>query len=176
MPQMGLVHIYCGDGKGKTSAATGLLLRAAGSGMRVLLARFMKGGPSGELNVLKALPNVGLMDTPEKLPFYHNLTPEQEREYRAAIRGLWERVTAAALSGEWDMLVMDELCAAITCGLIAEEEALRLLRERPGKLEVVITGRNPPKGLLEAADYVSELRCVKHPYERGIPARRGIEY
>lgn len=137
----GMVHIYCGDGKGKTSAAVGLAARAAGAGLSVLFAQFLKTGDSAEL---AALGRMGGVDV--------------------------------ALPARYDVLVADELLDAINLGLVDLAEAVAWLHGRPAGLEVVLTGRDPAPELVELADYVSEVKKVKHPFDRGVAARRGIEY
>ncbi len=172
----GLLHIYCGDGKGKTTAATGLAVRAAGSGMKVLFARFLKNENSAELKVLDQIPEIEVIHLEKSFGFYNTLNEEQKAEMTQMYRQLWETAVQRILTGDYSMLVMDEFMAADTYGMIPHEEALKFFAERPEHLEVVLTGRNPAPELLELADYVSEIRKVKHPYDSGITARRGIEY
>ena len=172
----GLIHIYCGDGKGKTSAATGLAIRAAGTGMKVLFARFLKNEHSGELKVLDAVPEIEVMHLEKSYGFFSTLSDREKEEVRAMYLGLWDKIMKKTLSGGYDMLVIDEFMAAYNYGLIPHEEALQFLKEKPEVLEIVLTGRNPEEALVELADYVSEIRKVKHPFDRGITAREGIEY
>ena len=162
----GLTHIYCGDGKGKTTAAIGLAIRAAGSGKKVLIARFLKNEASG----------VDIIHLERSFGFYKNLSEEDKRECRKMYRELWDAATKRAVSEQFDMLVMDEFMAAYRYGIIEKETALRFLREKPYKLELVLTGREPSEELLELADYVSEIKKVKHPFDRGVKARKGIEF
>lgn len=172
----GLIHIYCGDGKGKTSAAAGLAIRAAGTGMKVLFARFLKNEHSGELKVLDTVPEIEVMHLERSYGFFSTLSDREKEEVRAMYLGLWNKIRKKTLSGGYDMLVIDEFMAAYNYGLIPHEEALRFLKEKPEALEIVLTGRNPEEALVELADYVSEIRKVKHPFDRGITAREGIEY
>lgn len=182
----GLIHIYCGDGKGKTSAAVGLAVRAAGCGMKVLFARFLKNEDSGELKILDSIPEIDVIHMEKSYGFFRTLSAEEQREVKQMYAELWEKIVHLTSSPErgsseakacpYGMLVIDEFMAAYNYGLIPHEEALRFLAERPEELEVVLTGRDPDSRLLETADYVSEVRKVKHPYDRGITARRGIEY
>ena len=171
----GLVHLYCGDGKGKTTAAVGLSVRAAGSGLRVLFVQFLKSRPSGEIAVLSALANVRVLRGKEGTAFSFQMTDEQKRATREMHdRNLAEAVRAAK-AGECDLLVLDEAVGALNRGRVDGELLRSLVREKPEALELVLTGRNPPEDLAEMADYVSEIRKVKHPFDRGIGARTGIE-
>ena len=172
----GLIHIYCGDGKGKTSAAIGLAVRAAGNGMNVLFARFLKNESSGELKVLDEITQIIVLHLERSFGFFQTLTEEEKEEARKMYARLWDRISGEIKKGSWDMLVIDEFMAAYRYGLIARDEALRFLREKPAELEIVLTGRDPDESLVELADYVSEIRKVKHPFDRGIRARKGIEY
>ena len=162
----GLIHIYCGDGKGKTTAAMGLALRVAGSGKKVLLLQFLKDGKSSEFAALTQVAGM------EAVPW--TLSPEERAEAEAYYTGLME--AAFARAGDLGLLVLDEVLDACAAGMTGEDRLLALIRQRPADLEVVLTGRKPSQALLDAADYVTEMRKVKHPYERGVAARLGIEY
>lgn len=171
----GLVHIYCGDGKGKTTAALGLALRAAGSGLKVMVVRFMKTDSSGEVAVLKAIPAIHLVPCTKSFGFSWKMTSEQKAEaaeyYSALFAECWDQACR-----DYDMVVFDEMMSVVSGGFVSGEALLKALRDKPEGLEVVMTGRNPSEQLLETADYVTEMRAVKHPYSRGIEARKGIEY
>ena len=172
----GMIHIYCGDGKGKTTAATGLAVRAAGCGMKVLFARFLKNENSGELRILDSVPEIEVLHLERSYGFFNTLTDEEKEEVRQMYGQLWELIREKISGGQFQMLVIDEFMAAYRYGLIGREEALDLLTGKPEALELVLTGRNPGPELTELADYVSEIRKVKHPFDHGIMARRGIEY
>ena len=174
--EKGLIHIYCGDGKGKTSAATGLAVRAAGCGKQVLFARFLKNEESGELEILDRIPEIHVIHLERSYGFYRTLTEEEQAEVRQTYEALWHDIVRRAETDVYDVLVMDEFMAAYNYGLIGHDAAFAFLREKPERLEVVLTGRDPDEALVELADYVSEIRKVKHPFDRGIRARRGIEY
>ena len=171
-----LLHIYCGDGKGKTTAATGLAVRAVGSGMRVLFARFLKNEFSGELKILDRIPEIEVLHLEKSYGFFKTLSEKEQEEVREMYGRLWNTIRGKISTGDYDMLVIDEFMAAYRYGLIPNEEALCFLEKKPTGLEVVLTGRDPDLRLVEKADYVSEICKVKHPYDRGIRARRGIEY
>ena len=170
----GLIHIYCGDGKGKTTAALGLALRAAGSGKKVLLLQFFKDGRSSEFAALDHVPGIEAVMQTRSFGFSWTLSEEEKKEAKAYYSGLLEEAFRRA--GAFDMLVLDEAMSACTTGMIDEARLLRLMEEKPEELEVVLTGRNPSQALVDAADYVTEMKKIKHPYERGVAARKGIEY
>lgn len=176
----GLIHIYCGDGKGKTTAALGLALRAAGSRKKVLLLQFFKDGKSSEFAALSHVPGIEVVPQTRTFGFSWTLSEEEKAEARMYYSGLLEE--AFRRSGEADrgqnvgLLVLDEAMSACTTGMIDEARLLALLAEKPAELEVVLTGRNPSQALVDVADYVTEMKKVKHPYERGVAARKGIEY
>jgi len=171
---IGLVQIYTGDGKGKTTAALGLALRAAGRGLRTYVGQFMKGQAYGELEGARLLAPYLTIEQ-YGLPTFvhvHQATPE---DVRMAHEGL-ERARAAMHSGQYAIVVLDEVCVALHFELLTLDEVLAFLDERPAGVELVLTGRRAPEALLARADLVTEMREVKHPYARGIQARQGIEY
>lgn len=168
------LHIYCGDGKGKTTAAVGLAVRAAGNGMKVLFSQCMKDGRSSEVEMLKKL-GITYCCCTERFGFFWNMTEEQKVKAAAAYTDLFENVCRRAVDGEYDLLVIDEFMSAYNHGMIDQKKALDFLLNRPERLEMVLTGRDPGEELLELADYVTEMRKVKHPFDQGIPARKGIE-
>lgn len=168
----GLTHLYCGDGKGKTTAAMGLALRAAGRGLRVVIVQFLKSGDSGELNILRSLPNVTVLSGKGSAKFSFQMNEEERR----AAKVLHEAHLREALSLPFDLLVLDEAVGAHSAGLLDTVLLEEALHHRPPNTELVLTGRNPAALLLEAADYVTEMKCCKHPFERGIAAREGIEF
>lgn len=174
---MGMVHIYCGDGKGKTSAAVGLAVRAAGRGRDVVIARFLKTDDSGEVSVLKGIPGITVIPCERTFGFVSRMDEETRREAAAYNRQLFERAAEEILGMDpHGVLILDEIIGAVNFRMVPEKELIRFLKSRPEGLEVVMTGRGPSKGLLELADYVSEIRKISHPYDRGILARKGIEY
>ena len=171
---MGLIHLYCGNGKGKTTAAVGLAVRCAGAGGRVVFAQFFKDGSSAELNVLRALPGVKVLVCPVKYGFFKNMTEEKKAAAKADYTALLESALEAA--GEAELLVLDEAVSACNHGVIPEQRLLRFLEGKPEGLEVAVTGREPSGALQEAADYITEMVKRRHPFDRGIPARKGIEF
>lgn len=167
----GLVHLYCGDGKGKTTAAMGLALRALGQGMQVVVVQFLKNGTSGELEPLRNLGATVFSGKPgAKFTFQMNAEEKAQatKENNARL--------AEALQQPCDLLILDEICAARNSGMLDEALAKQAVLERPQHREVVLTGRNPEAWMAEAADYITEMQPRRHPYEQGIPARKGIEF
>ena len=172
----GLIHCYTGDGKGKTTAAAGLALRAAGRGKRVLFAQFLKDGTSGEIAALKQLPGVVCVPCPKISGFFRSMTAEEQDETRRMSTAYFDEVTGRAAEEGFDLLVLDEFMAAYALEIIDRERALSFLREKPDGLEVVLTGRDVPEEVAALCDYLTECRKVKHPFDKGITAREGIEY
>lgn len=172
----GLVHLYCGEGKGKTTAAVGLCARAAGSGKRVLFVQFFKDGTSSENASLRLLPNVHTMHEPRYFGRVSNMGKEEFEECKRAYSALFEAAISRAAAEEFDLLVLDEAVSSCNHGVIDEGALLRFLKSRPARLEVVLTGREPSAALVDAADYVTEMKKIKHPFDAGIVARRGIEF
>lgn len=169
------IHIYCGDGKGKSTASMGLAVRAAGFGQKVIVTQFLKDGSSSELTILRNIPGIQVMICEKKFGFIWNMSEEQKAEARAAYTDLFRRVTRRAVEEQAFLLVMDEFVAAYNHDMIEKEEAMQFLKEKPDTLEVVLTGRDPAPELVKLADYVSEICKRKHPFDQGIPARKGIE-
>jgi len=170
----GLVQLYTGDGKGKTTAALGLALRAAGHGLRTYVGQFMKGQQYGELAGARLLAPYLTIEQYGRPSFIHvhEATPD---DIRMAHEGL-ERARAAMHSGRYAIVVLDEVCVALHFELLTVDEVLAFLDEKPAGVELVLTGRRAPAGLLARADLVTEMREVKHPYAQGVPARRGVEF
>lgn len=173
----GLVHIYTGDGKGKTTAAIGLGIRACGRGMKVLMVQFLKGSQTGEmLTIEKLKPDFELYRHKEIGKFSWNMTQEELEEMKKNIENLLQYAVKEAMSGRRDLIILDEIMATITSGFIVMDEVLSFIKNKPSGLELVMTGRNAPPEMIQLADYVSEIKAVKHPLVMGIPAREGIEF
>ena len=170
----GLVQVYTGDGKGKTTAALGLALRAAGHGMRTYVGQFLKGRDYGELESVKRLSPAITIEQYGLNDWVHvdRITPEQ----RQATQDGLARAREALLGGQYDIVVLDEANVALFFGLLTEEEVLAFIDSRPPHVELILTGRRAPQSILDRADLVTEMREVRHPYQQGIPARRGIEF
>lgn len=175
MNKTGLIHIYCGDGKGKTTAAMGLALRCAGHGEKVVIAQFLKDGTSGESRLLARLDNVTLLAANPVGKFSKAMNAAEREESEQAMARTFRAAVDFAVREHARMLVLDEVCAAITTGMLEEWDVLEFLDDKPEDLEVVLTGRNPTLRMQERADYISEICKRKHPFDRGIRAREGIE-
>ena len=172
----GLIHLYCGGGKGKTTAAVGLTVRCAGRGNKVVFAQFLKDGTSGECRVLAKLPDVTVMAANPVGKFSFRMTDAEKRETADALTRTFDAATGFAVREHARLLVLDEVCAAVSAGLLDENVLLAFLREKPVGLEVLLTGRDPSEEIRKLADYISEVRMLRHPYEKGVPAREGIEW
>lgn len=173
MLERGLVHIYTGDGKGKTTAAVGICVRAAGSGLRVLFSQFLKGRPTGELEPLSKI-GVEIVRGDAVTKFIPYMTDEELKKCREEQQSIFDAVCRSI--NDYDVVVLDEIFGAIETGMIKKSSVLTLIREKPKSTELVLTGRNAPEELTELADYLSEIKHIKHPYEKGINGRKGIEY
>ena len=172
----GCVHIYCGDGKGKTSSAVGLAVRASGRGKKVLIVRFLKTEDSGEVEVLRKIPGITVTPCDRTFGFVFRMNEEQKREAGAYFQSRFETAVKTAVEDGVDLLVLDEILASCNYGMVREDDVAEFLRNRPAEMEVVLTGRDPSDRLIALADYVSEIKMVKHPYTQRIGAREGIEY
>ncbi len=173
--RMGLIQIYTGNGKGKSTASFGLSLRASGAGLRTAIVQFMKKGEwYGEIAAIRELPLVEIYSYGGSKFLKKGTPPDQEALDMAAAAMAKARELMAA--GEVDILILDELCNAVYFDLVTEEEALSLFREKPAFMELVATGRNATPAMIDAADLVTEMKEIKHPYHKGIQARKGIEF
>ncbi|MEA3340138.1 MAG: cob(I)yrinic acid a,c-diamide adenosyltransferase [Chloroflexota bacterium] len=168
----GYVQIYTGDGKGKTTAALGLALRASGRGMRTYIGQFMKGQHYGELDALRDNPHITIEQYGDVRCIHRE---EVTSDHVAQAQLGLEQAREALLSGEYDIIVLDEVNVTVWFGLLDVEEVLAFLDEKPGHVEVILTGRRAPQELIERADLVTEMLPVKHYYEQGVLARKGIE-
>jgi len=173
----GLVHIYTGDGKGKTTAALGLGVRACGRGLKVVMVQFLKSAVTGEMNSIKALePGFILYRGTEKSKFTWEMNTEEKEKTAAEQRNILKYAASAAANGECELLILDEVLGAISTGMLDKAEIVAFIKNKPENLELVLTGRGAPSELVELADYVSEIKAVKHPSKKGILARKGIEF
>lgn len=167
-----MIHLYCGSGKGKTTAAMGLALRAAGRGKPVVIAQFLKGEDSGERRILERLPQVNLLPLPETIQFTFAMSEEEKEKEKVRYQCMLKEIADAAQVCE--LLILDEVCAAVNTGMISLQAILQLLDGLT--CEIVMTGREPAQELEQRADYITCMEKVRHPYDEGIPAREGIEY
>lgn len=172
--EKGLIQVYTGNGKGKTSAAFGLALRAIGNGLKVFVIQFIKGGfDYGELEAVKSLPNLELR-TFGRGKFIIQSPPEKE-DVKLAREG-FELAKKVVQSGDFDIVILDEINVAMHLKLIKVNEVLDLIQQKPKHVELVLTGRNAPSEIVKIADLVTEMKEIKHPYTLGVQPRKGIEY
>jgi cob(I)alamin adenosyltransferase len=173
----GLIQVYTGDGKGKTTAALGQALRAVGHGYTVYMVQFLKGGPSGELVSAKMLePCFKIFRFEKERGFFHTLSNKERMELKAEIDEAIAFVKKVLTEEECNILILDEVMGIIHTGLVSTGQICDLLRLKPDGMEIILTGRNVPKAIEEMADLVTEMRMVKHPFDNGISAREGIEW
>ncbi len=165
-----MLHIYTGDGKGKTTCATGLAARAAGCGIKAAVFSFMKNKGSNEEKCL--CDKIDFFSSDKSFGFVCNMSENEKMEAAAEFSKLFER--AVSLSDVYGIMVLDEIIPACECGLCDIRKLIDFVKQ--AKCEIVLTGRNAPHSLVSIADYVTEMKCIKHPYENGVMAREGIEY
>jgi cob(I)alamin adenosyltransferase len=177
MKNKGLVIVFTGDGKGKTSAALGIAMRASGHKMYVSIIQFVKSQtPTGEIRAAERLiPEIEIVSLGKGFVKCCGDTTPLEA-HRTAARQALEMTRQRMLSGSWDILILDEINTAVTLGLLDAGSVLDLLKARPPKLHMILTGRDAHPDVIAAADLVTEMRSIKHPYDRGIPAQKGIDY
>jgi cob(I)alamin adenosyltransferase len=171
----GLVQVFTGDGKGKTTAALGTVLRAAGHGFKILVIFFIKGESSdGEFKMLPTLPGVEIakFGMHKWIRDTNNVSPEEKAEAAAALEAAHKAIT----SGKYDLVVLDEINMAVYFKLITADDVIKLAKDKPAHTELILTGRRADSRIIEIADLVTEMKSIKHPYEKGISAREGIEY
>ena len=175
MSDIGLIHIYCGDGKGKTTAAMGLAARCAGHGKGVVIAQFLKDGTSGECKTLARLDNVTILAANPCGKFSFHLQSDERVSTADAIERTFRAACDYAVRTGARLLVLDEVCTAVAYDFLPEENVIGFLDSKPEGLEVVLTGRNPTPDLMDRADYISEIMNRRHPYQKGVAAREDIE-
>ena len=171
----GCIHIYCGNGKGKTTCAVGLCVRAAGFGYKVLMYQFMKNNSTSERNVLEKIPNMTIVDGLPQEKFSFQMTDEEKAERKSYYESQFAMLTQKVIDEKYDVVFFDELVYTIAAGLFDEALLLDFLKNKPTSLEVILTGQNPSDKLVAAANYVSEICKRKHPFDEGLPPRKGIE-
>lgn len=168
----GFIHLYTGNGKGKTTAALGLALRAAGAGKSVFIAQFVKGMVYSEMHALKQIPEITLRQYGRDCFIIHQPTRE---DIDAARKG-FDEVAEIINHGKYDVVILDEICIALYYHLIGIEEVLKILSTKPEEMELILTGRYAPPELFEVASLVTEMTEIKHYYQKGIEARKGFEF
>ncbi len=169
-------HVYYGDGKGKTTAAVGLAVRAAGSNMKVLFIQFLKTEFSGERHVLSHTENVTLTFCPLELKFTFEMNDSEKQQASKIFKGIFDSAATTALTERYDVVVFDEIFDVINNEMLSEASVYEFITNAPSSMEIIMTGHNPPQRFIDIADYVTEFKKIKHPYDRGITGRIGIEF
>lgn len=171
--EKGMVQIYTGNGKGKTTAALGLGLRSAGSGLKVYMIQFMKGNPYGELDAVKEIPNFDIVQY-GRTEFVNKKNPAKiDIKYA---RDALEHAKEIIKSKKYDVVILDEINVALDYELIEIEDVLKIIKEKPDTMELILTGRYAPSKIVKKADLVTEMLEIKHPFQKGMPGRKGIEW
>lgn len=175
--EKGLVQIYCGNGKGKSTAAIGLGIRALGNGLKVIMVQFLKNGQTGECEFIKTLePNFKIFHFEKERGFTWTLTEEEKKELQVEIQIALKFAKKVMDTEECDILILDEVLGAVSEGLVESSQICQLIDECSDQVELVLTGREVPDDIAAKADYISRIEAVKHPINKGIMARKGIEY
>lgn len=173
----GYVQVYTGNGKGKTTAAVGLAVRAAGNGLKVYMVQFLKSMSTGELHsVVKLEPYFKIFRFEKKRGFFWTLNEEEKRELKEEVQHAYRFCLEALRENKCDLLIMDEIMGALSNELVSKEQLLELIDLKPENIELILTGRDVPVEIAERADLVTEMREIKHYYTKGISPRKGIEY
>lgn len=171
----GLVIIYTGEGKGKTTAALGLALRAAGYKKKVLIVQFGKASYSGEQGIVERMPEIKIVQGGRGfMGILGDRLPKEE--HQKATEEAFSLLKQEIEDGDWDIIIADELVGTLYAGLLKEKEVLSLIHNKPEKLDLVLTGRGATPSLIEAADLVTEMKKIKHPFEKGFTAKKGVDY
>ncbi len=172
----GLIQVYTGDGKGKTTAALGQGLRSCGRGLKVYMVQFLKGRDTGELHSIEKLhPLFRIFRFERDRGFFWTLSEQEKRELKEDIDKGFQFIEGVVADNECDVLIIDELLGVLGNELLEIQQVLELLKKKPESMEIIMTGRNAPKEIIEAADLVTEMKEIKHYFKNGIPAREGIE-
>ncbi|MEG1710551.1 MAG: cob(I)yrinic acid a,c-diamide adenosyltransferase [Clostridia bacterium] len=172
----GLIHIYTGDGKGKTTAALGLAMRAAGSGLKVYMLQFLKSYGCGEHIAAQNILNLKIETVTDNVKFVFNMTNEEKLFNKEQNEKKFEQAIIQCKSGNIDLMIFDEIIGCINMKQLDEQKVLDFLKTKPQSLEIVMTGRDPSTQLMEYADYITEMKKIKHPFDKGANARKGIEF
>ena len=174
--KQGLIHLYYGDGKGKTTASIGLAIRAAGNGRTVIFAQFLKGGATGELCSFEKHSNIKVIRSKKDLGFLFQMSSEEKQQAADINQQVLEEAIEQVSVLSADVLVLDEITHAFSSEVIKQECIKNFLQNKPKELEVILTGRNPDSFFFDISDYITEMKCVRHPFEKGVPAREGVEF
>ncbi len=174
--EKGYIQVYTGDGKGKTTAALGLGLRAAGGGFQVIMFQFLKGAHSGELDSVPCLGGrFQIIRLAETQKFFGAMSEPEIKELKVRLQQELESVRKVLSTNSCDILILDEIMAALHSKLLTVNEVIDLIEARPPSMEMILTGRAAPQEIIDRADLVTEMKCIKHYMQKGVPARAGIE-
>lgn len=177
MIENGCIQVYTGNGKGKTTAAVGLGVRAVGCGNKVIMIQFLKGGKTGELKALeRLLPDFQVFRFEKPRDFVWNLNEEEKNVLIGEIEKAFAFAKDAIHQNKCNVLILDEFIGVITNGFLGVAAVVEFLKDKPKNVEIIMTGRNVPAEITEVAHYVSQIEPIKHPFEKGISAREGIEF
>ncbi|MFW6034678.1 MAG: cob(I)yrinic acid a,c-diamide adenosyltransferase [Halothermotrichaceae bacterium] len=171
----GLVHIYTGDGKGKTTAAVGLAVRAAGHNFQVYFLQFMKGMITGEKEISK-LSQINFRRANQSEKFYYQMNNNEKKKVQEEIKRIWDKVIDLSRDSIYNIIILDELMSVINNELLSVNKVIELIKNKDYQKELIMTGRKAPEKIIKYADYVTEMKSIKHPYQQGITARKGIEF
>ncbi|MBO5303247.1 MAG: cob(I)yrinic acid a,c-diamide adenosyltransferase [Lachnospiraceae bacterium] len=171
-----MIQIYTGNGKGKTTGAVGSAIRCVGAGKKVLFCQFLKDGTSGECSLLKTLSGVECLLPEREFGFTFTMDEETRKEAMAYYRTYWDKIEQAMAEKNYDMIVLDEICDACCTNMIDVEKVLKFLDKYGKTVEIILTGRKPSETLAEKAEYITEMKKIKHPFDKGVSARKGIEF
>lgn len=172
----GLTHLYHGDGKGKTTAAIGLAVRAAGAGKRVVFAQFLKGNDTSELRSFEKIENIAVIRNTKDFGFFFQMSDSEKQEIRKMHTDNLKIIIGIIKNGECDVLILDEITYPYNWNIIDKQLLEELITTKPYEMELVLTGRDPADYLVEHSDYITEMKCIRHPFEKKIAARKGIEF
>lgn len=173
----GLIQVYTGDGKGKTTAALGQALRAVGAGYRVYMVQFLKGGSTGELEAVKRLePEFSIFRFEKERGFFWTLSDSEKKDLKSEVKEAFEFIGEVVHGEKCNILILDEMMGILHNGLLTVDDVCNLLEQKPDKMEIILTGRDVPERILEMANLVTEMKLVKHPFDEGIGSREGIEW
>lgn len=174
MPDTGKIHIYYGGGKGKTTAAIGQAVRAAGNGLKVLVVQFLKDNSSGERYILEKIPGITCFHGKDKVKFVSRMNEEEKRNLKEYNENVMDEISKVC--DFFDMIILDEILCAVWLKVLDEDRLLQFLERKKEQLEIILTGHEATENVLKIADYVTEIRKIKHPFDKGLKARKGIEY
>ena len=174
MTGTGRIHIYYGYGKGKTTAAVGQIIRAAGSGLRVLVFQFLKDNSSSERKILEEIPAVTCLPGRDKIKFYNQMNSEEKAELKHYYTKALDEIVK--FCSPFDVLFLDEVLDAVSLNLLNEDKLMSFLQHKPRGLEIIMTGHDVSQRMIDVSDYATKMQKINHPYDKGQSAREGIEY